>query len=101
MTKFEMNLRTDKFGNLDNSMFLRNKKNKKKILIIKKMKKKTKYKECICLVPGNYKFQFFDSRGDGFLKPGFLKVYLDGKRKFSVNWKKDPWDTIKETLKIN
>jgi len=80
MAKFEMDLETDRYGKQDNSMYLVNKTNKKKILVIKPMESKTEYKKCKCLLPATkYVFKFLDKTRDG-VETGFLAVYLDGEK---------------------
>jgi len=63
------------------------------------MKSDKKYNECKCLKPGKYKFEFFDI-GDGLLKKGYLKVYLNGKKILKVTSKTGEWFKQKKTLKI-
>jgi len=101
MAKFEMDLKTDRFGDGDNSMSLVNEKNTKKIVVIKRMERETEYKECKCLLPATrYVFKFADSSKDGFLHTGFLAVYLDGEKVLNFDTKNFPKKIVYEMVPL-
>jgi len=99
MTKLEVEMRTDEYGNDDNYWFV--KKGKRKVLNVKKnsLNRYKSYEWCSCLPKGRYKFIVKDLGGDGFYSPGYLKLWWNGKLKMNLAKWAGEWESKKRNLR--